>query len=305
MSILVSIIIPVYNAEKYLEQCIDSILQQDFNSYEVLLINDGSSDSSGQICDNYAKLYESVQVYHQANQGVSVARNVGINSAKGEYIMFVDADDFLLPNSIFILYSSAKGKNVDLVLSGSLTYNGKSLSKFKSYTPSLSYSPIIGATHPALWSYIFRRSIIEKNSIWFNPNLAHSEDRLFISLYASYCKSLQVIEDNTYVYRVVLSSVTHCSYTIKSANDHFLAASELEHLVLPRCSNKSEIKCIKKHIKSLKSMSYRGYVRHYLSFSTFPSFKKMYLKYFSNTNALYFGILTELFRIAIKKLIKL
>lgn len=93
MNIFLSIIIPVYNVEAYLENCLFSILNQDFKDYEIILIDDGSTDNSGEICDNYAYNYHNVVVVHQVNQGVSVARNKGLSLAKGEYIHFMDADD--------------------------------------------------------------------------------------------------------------------------------------------------------------------------------------------------------------------
>lgn len=92
---LFSIIIPIYNKEAFLEKCLNSILVQSIDNYEVLLINDGSKDRSGEICDNYETRYAQVRVFHQKNQGVSAARNTGINNASGEWIMFVDADDWV------------------------------------------------------------------------------------------------------------------------------------------------------------------------------------------------------------------
>lgn len=95
-----SIIVPVYNAEPYLHRCIDSIITQDYEDYELLLIDDGSSDRSGKICDNYAKENNHIIVIHKSNGGVGSARNVGLDNAKGEWVLFVDADDMLEPQSI-------------------------------------------------------------------------------------------------------------------------------------------------------------------------------------------------------------
>jgi len=94
----ISIIIPVYNSEKYLKECIDSILSQTFLDFELVLVNDGSTDSSGKICDEYALKDSRVRVFHKENGGVSAARNTGIKAAKGKYVTFVDADDKVKPS---------------------------------------------------------------------------------------------------------------------------------------------------------------------------------------------------------------
>lgn len=99
----VSIIIPVYNATQHLNQCLDSILNQDFNDFELLLINDGSTDTSGEICDDYAGKDKRIKVFHQNNAGVSAARNKGIENANGEWITFMDSDDYIQKNYFEIL----------------------------------------------------------------------------------------------------------------------------------------------------------------------------------------------------------
>lgn len=95
-----SIIVPVYNVENYLEECVNSILNQEFHDYEIILVNDGSTDKSGEICDEYAKKFENIKVIHQTNSGSSCARNTGINHAQGTFILFVDSDDFINKGSL-------------------------------------------------------------------------------------------------------------------------------------------------------------------------------------------------------------
>ena len=96
----ISVIVPVYNVEKYLRRCIDSILAQTFSDFELLLIDDGSKDSSGEICEEYAGKDARIRVFHRQNGGVSTARNLGIDKAKGEWIYFVDSDDVVLPSAL-------------------------------------------------------------------------------------------------------------------------------------------------------------------------------------------------------------
>ena len=118
MNLKISVIIPVYNVEKYLERCIDSVLRQTFEAYEILLIDDGATDASGMICDEYASKYANITVIHKANKGLSDARNVGIDKAKGEYIYFLDSDDYIIPKCLEILYSNIKECDAELSCGG-------------------------------------------------------------------------------------------------------------------------------------------------------------------------------------------
>lgn len=115
---MLSVIIPVYNTEKYLRRCLDSIVNQTYKELKIILVDDGSTDSSGMICDEYAKKYENIFVYHQENQGVVVARNQGIAIAKSEYITFVDSDDWLDVDFYERLFSYLNSTDVDMVTSG-------------------------------------------------------------------------------------------------------------------------------------------------------------------------------------------
>lgn len=112
----ISVIVPVYNVEAYLERCVESILQQTYTHFELILINDGSTDSSGQICDYLADQYENIKVYHIENAGVSNARNVGIQLATGAWITFVDSDDFVTNDYLATLASAVEGGNVGFVI---------------------------------------------------------------------------------------------------------------------------------------------------------------------------------------------
>ena len=114
--LLISVIIPVYNVEKYLPRCMDSVLGQTYQNIEVLLVDDGSKDSSGAICDQYAKRDERVRVWHTKNQGPSAARNLGIERAQGEYLLFVDSDDMISADHIQFLYEKLQMSNADLAI---------------------------------------------------------------------------------------------------------------------------------------------------------------------------------------------
>lgn len=118
----VSIIVPVYQVEKYIRQCIDSILAQTFTDFELILVDDGSKDRSGQICDEYAGMDERVKVIHKKNGGLSDARNKGMDQAVGNYFMFVDSDDFITPDMVECLYNNILHENADITVCNFLYY---------------------------------------------------------------------------------------------------------------------------------------------------------------------------------------
>lgn len=203
----ISIIVPVYNAEKYLNRCVDSILSQTFEDFEILLIDDGSKDKSGAICDEYAKKDNRVRVFHKENGGVSSARNVGLDEACGEWICFVDSDDFL--NNYF-LASWQLEFHVDLEIQGywQVFNNGQckeevlmediSGNDIKAIISILSKYRNVGY----LWCRCFQYEIIDKNKIRFNEFFKIQEDEEFIWHYMRYCKSLKVIPSSNYYYMV-------------------------------------------------------------------------------------------------------
>lgn len=139
MDIMVSIIVPVYNVEQYLHECVDSILMQNYSNYEVILVDDGSKDNSGTICDEYAKKNSKVSVIHQENQGLSGARNSGVQVSKGKYITFVDSDDFISYDYIRLLVTSIRN-DCDVVTTGMVKFSEvvPDTSKEETYVEELS-----------------------------------------------------------------------------------------------------------------------------------------------------------------------
>ncbi len=111
----ISVVIPVYNVQKYLNKCIDSVLAQDFDNFEIILVDDGSTDNSGNLCDEYAAKHSCISVIHQENKGLGGARNTGIDAAKGDYILFLDSDDTISPDCLKICYEKATHHNCDMV----------------------------------------------------------------------------------------------------------------------------------------------------------------------------------------------
>ena len=123
---LISIIVPIYNVEKYLKKCIDSIINQTYKNLEIILVDDGSPDNCGKICDEYAKKDNRIKVIHKENGGVSSARNVGVENATGEYIGFVDSDDYIEKDMYEVLINNLKKENADIsIISNYEVYKNK------------------------------------------------------------------------------------------------------------------------------------------------------------------------------------
>ncbi len=202
-----SVIIPVYNAERYIRQSIDSVIGQIPDNSEILLIDDGSTDSSGIICDSYKKKDRRIKVIHQENKGVSEARNKGVESARGRKIFFMDSDDYIEPG----YFNQLLSHDADLVISNYeafyengtenirgefQTYEYKSLKSF--LQDFYIYYPII--TNP-VWGKVYNVDIIRKNAIKFPPDISIGEDLLFNLQYFRCCKSFYVDNRVAVMYR--------------------------------------------------------------------------------------------------------
>lgn len=201
MSPKVSIIVPVYKAEAYLHRCIDSLLNQTFQDYEILLIDDGSPDCSGEICDEYAEKDNRIRVFHKENGGVSSARNLGINNSRGEWICFVDSDDWLDSNYIINFINLIIANNLcEIAIQGFIRVdelNSKEINKvvfpkisFKSNYELIKYIEETPNVHNGyLWHKCFKKDIIDRYNISFKEGLSFAEDGLFIYEYLKYTKN--------------------------------------------------------------------------------------------------------------------
>ena len=210
---LVSIIVPVYNSEKYIEKCIDSILNQTYKNLELILINDGSTDNSGHLCDVFANVDKRVKVKHMKNSGVSSARNKGMKIATGKFIQFVDSDDYIEPNMVEAL-TNETNNNSDMVLCGykriSKDNNGKinqTNSKLynKVYISRKMFLDEFGVLFNYyyinyLWNKLYVADIIKKFDITFDNSMNWGEDLIFNLNYLSYCNKITIIDKYLYNY---------------------------------------------------------------------------------------------------------
>lgn len=200
--VCISIIIPLYNVEKYLPKCLDSILAQTYPDFEVLLVNDGSPDHSGQIGEEYAVRDARIQLFHKENGGVSSARNYGIRKAQGDYIAFCDSDDWVDPDWLETLYRQMREFPVELAVCGLMKENeeGKVLFTVEDsrlYRKNKEEALLTLFNGDGYYRYqgwvvnkLYKREILVDNHIYFNENICYSEDRLFNFIYLLHCHSV-------------------------------------------------------------------------------------------------------------------
>ena len=184
----ISVIVPVYNVEAYLERCVESILQQTYAHFELILINDGSTDSSGQICDHLASQYENIKVYHIENAGVSNARNMGIQLATGSWVTFIDSDDFVTQDYLATLASAVEGVNVGFVIAplhhiknGIVTDLPPHSGKTELWSTEETMKELLMTTRTSFFpvAKLFKRDLLADEK--FNTNYHLAEDALFLT----------------------------------------------------------------------------------------------------------------------------
>ena len=214
----VSVIVPVYNVEKYIRQCLDSLVGQTLKDIEIILVNDGSSDKCPEICDEYASKDNRIKVIHRENGGICVARNTGLDKACGRYIVFVDSDDYCYPDYCEILVKYAELYDADFVVGQK--FNGRRV-KQKEATGAVElltqhdcFSNILELeTYPH--SKLYARRIIQENKLRFDEDIFHAEDALFNITYLQFVQKAVYIYKQLYYYRATVQSVQRDSYLRK------------------------------------------------------------------------------------------
>ncbi len=300
MNDLVSVIVPVYNVQKYLPRCIESILNQTYKNIELILVDDGSPDKSGEICDYYAKKDGRVIVVHKENGGVSSARNTGLDIAKGKYISFVDGDDFLSNSAIDILCKEIVISNTDCSI-GSI----KRINLFKTILKKNLKSKIILSNTSQMVSFIFNRNkydepgliasklyiskIIKDNRLRFTEGMKIGEDGEFFFNYLKFCHKISTIDSCVYYYnRLNLGYASKCYLELNNWIVHCLN-QRLEFLNISALNDERKELCVNALVSS-----FRWVVSKYTNSDidkfccleklkeTFVMYKQLILKYFPN-----------------------
>ena len=233
-----SVIIPVYNVGDYLRECVQSVLSQDFASYEIILEDDGSTDGSGQLCDALALTDGRIRVLHQENQGLSCARNNGLGLAKGKYVLFLDSDDFY-PQKTILTALQAQSNDSDIVCFNYARYTDRLLPPLISFPsiPSTTVADIRSALIAgnayisSAWSKAVRRSLLTENQIDFEAGV-YSEDIEWSAKVLLLSNSISIAPECVYAYRVRQQSITHTLST-KHIRDQHRTISRLSAYVLP------------------------------------------------------------------------
>ena len=223
---LISVIIPVYNVEEYLRECIDSVLCQTYGNFEIILVDDGSTDSSGEICDEYVEKDERVTVIHQKNGGLSAARNAGFAEANGDYVYFLDSDDYISENAFETLLETAQRDSSDIVFFDAISFaDTDDFTVKQNYIRKNKYQTDCGINvfskmtenndfHSAVYLMLFKKSFVDNNNLFFVPGILH-EDMIYT--YQSLCLASVVSQctDALYHRRYRQNSIMTSSKTKK------------------------------------------------------------------------------------------
>ena len=239
-----SIIVPVYNVEKSLNTTIKSILSQTFSDFELILVDDGSIDESGKICDDFAETDSRIKVIHKQNEGVSAARNDGIDASCGQYIAFVDGDDIVEPELYQRLITEIRDCDTAFcrfykLFAGNkkICFNETNLNALKTRPYDFKYIIVNNSNRDesdmvytdkifgSVWRSLFKKDIIEKYNIRFNTKLSIAEDRIFLLEYLMHCNSAAVVDD--YLYGYSFLSESSATQTLKKYQPTLLEREKL------------------------------------------------------------------------------
>ena len=228
---IISVIVPVFNVEDYLRECVESIVSQSIRQLQIILIDDGSKDSSGKICDEYANKDNRIEVIHQNNKGVSAARNAGLKIARGRYISFIDADDILAKNAYSNMFKNIVVSEKSLIIGNhSLFYDDchTCIDNDKFLNGQISNSAFIKhllvenkfSYLGFLWDKLFCRNVIENHQLMFDERIKLNEDRLFILEYMLHADKVIVCDEVIYFYRQRSTGVIQESRRNITVNDN-------------------------------------------------------------------------------------
>lgn len=267
----ISVIVPIYNIERYLRQCIDSILAQTFTNFELLLIDDGSPDGCPAICDEYAKKDARIRVFHKPNGGLTSARNYGLDNAKGKWIMHIDGDDWVAPTYIEELYNAAIKNDADIVICGfRFAYeDGSSVIEHPTRwddDKSVSLNRYISSVWTTAWGSIHKSSLYHNNGVRSPQNITYCEDFHLMVRLCYFANKVISIDRPLYNYRQRSSSIVH-SLNDKTWRDELSTYLE----ILDFFRNQGELETYKKVMSWRTLKTSNGMT---LDLSRFEEFKK-------------------------------
>lgn len=270
----VSIIIPVYNVESYLDECVKSVLKQTFEDFEIILVNDGSTDFSGEMCKTYQEIDKRIRVLHKENGGLSSARNVGIDNAKGEYLVFIDSDDAVHPDYLNTLISLAEKYSADLVVCGFIKSERcvwqicDEKVEIRTGTEILCRINDNDVVMTVTWNKLYHRKFFDDFSIRFPEGKIH-EDMFFTPQIFLHAQKMVISNKKLYFYRQRSNSIMTSDFSPKRLD----VFDSLEFRIQFFKNNGFE---------ELLADEYEKYIRKFCEI--YPKIKKQKYKFFNEQN---------------------
>lgn len=254
---MVSVIVPVYNAESTLRRCADSILEQSYPDLELILVDDGSKDASPLICDSYMQKDARVRVIHKPNSGASATRNLGIAEARGHYLQFVDSDDWLTPDATEKLVAAAEAHQADLVIADFYRVSGKLVASKhrvmpvgvmtrREYASKMMENPA-SFYYGVLWNKLYRRDLVVQHHLEMNPALRICEDFMFNLEYLRVARYIVAVPSPVYYYVRTKNSIVSQTYGMTTLKIRLAAFDEYKQFYMDVLDEKAYQKA---HLKS-------------------------------------------------------
>ena len=273
-----SVIVPVYKAEAYLHRCVDSLLAQTFTNYEVILVDDGSPDRSGEICDEYARKDDRVKVIHQPNGGVSMARQKGLDNARGEYVIHADPDDWVEPDMLEQLYAKAKEEDADMVICDYYTHYSEKMNYVQQKPSALDHTTVLcelfQQLHGSCCNKLVRRVCYNKFQIKFPVGVSYCEDLLTNATLLSHDIKVAYLTKAFYHYD---QGINPNSLVSNYNRQDFQRNEQLFRLMSKALEGTSAQEMGRRSVaKSLLLRTFRG---HYFSGSEFRQYCRKYKRY--------------------------
>lgn len=228
---LISVIVPVYNVADYLEQCLDSILNQTYKEFEVILVDDGSTDTSYSICDEYVKRDSRFHLFRQENKGLSAARNAGLELCKGGYVTFVDSDDFVSPEYLQGMIENLKQADADIAIcehyrleNGTFYFQKHDLNDREIISSRDAFKRIHQVNYAVAWGKLFKSSLFRY--VRFPVGRVYEDSFTLPKLYM-FCEKIVVLPDELYCYRQRSTSIINSQYSFEKIADHLAVYEEM------------------------------------------------------------------------------
>ncbi|MCR4624655.1 MAG: glycosyltransferase [Lachnospiraceae bacterium] len=248
----ISIIVPIYKVEEYLEKCIESLISQTYRNLEIILVDDGSPDKCGEICDHYAAIDSRIKVIHKKNEGVAMARNDGLDIAQGDYISFVDSDDWLAEDTYECFVESMRKYKVDCVMGccqvvidreGELDFRPLREWKLKIWTQKGAMKSVL-VDGSAIWNRLFKKEVFE--NLRFPVGRINDDEYTVLRAYAL-CNRILFLNKPTYNYRIRKNSITTSAFSMRKVDVFYNAKDNMEYIikVRPELKDYAEAKFVK------------------------------------------------------------